>query len=159
MSRELNFDSNKQEALAGNLDTNIKIIEKELDVKLDIKSDKIVIASCDEEKEAMTERLIKALSSLIDTQKSLSKEDIYYSINLVKKSKEHQLYDIQKDVVAITSEGKTIRPKTIGQKRYVDMIRKSGITFGIGPAGTGKTYLAIAMAVNAFKNKEYLRLY
>ena len=80
MSRELNFDSNKQEALAGNLDTNIKIIEKELDVKLDIKSDKIVIASGNEEKEAMAERLIKALSSLIDTQKSLSKEDIYYSI-------------------------------------------------------------------------------
>lgn len=158
MSRELNFDSNKQEVLAGNLDTNIKIIEKELDVKLDIKSDKIVIASGDEEKEAMTERLIKALSSLIDTQKSLSKEDIYYSINLVKKSKEHQLYDIQKDVVAITSEGKTIRPKTIGQKRYVDMIRKSGITFGIGPAGTGKTYLAIAMAVNAFKNKEVSKI-
>lgn len=158
MSRELNFDSNKQEALAGNLDTNIKIIEKELDVKLDIKSDKIVIASGDEEKEAMTERLIKALSSLIDTQKSLSKEDIYYSINLVKKFKENQLYDIQKDVVAITSEGKTIRPKTIGQKRYVDMIRKSGITFGIGPAGTGKTYLAIAMAVNAFKNKEVSKI-
>lgn len=158
MSRELNFDSNKQEALAGNLDTNIKIIEKELDVKLDIKSDKIVIASSNEEKEAMTERLIKALSSLIDTQKSLSKEDIYYSINLVKKSKENQLYDIQKDVVAITSEGKTIRPKTIGQKRYVDMIRKSGITFGIGPAGTGKTYLAIAMAVNAFKNKEVSKI-
>lgn len=158
MSRELNFDSNKQEALAGNLDTNIKIIEKELDVKLDIKSDKIVIASSNEEKEAMAERLIKALSSLIDTQKSLSKEDIYYSINLVKKSKEHQLYDIQKDVVAITSEGKTIRSKTIGQKRYVDMIRKSGITFGIGPAGTGKTYLAIAMAVNAFKNKEVSKI-
>lgn len=158
MSRELNFDSNKQEALAGNLDTNIKIIEKELDVKLDIKSDKIVIASGNEENEAMAERLIKALSSLIDTQKSLSKEDIYYSINLVKKSKEHQLYDIQKDVVAITSEGKTIRPKTIGQKRYVDMIRKSGITFGIGPAGTGKTYLAIAMAVNAFKNKEVSKI-
>lgn len=158
MSREINFDSNKQEALAGNLDTNIKIIEKELDVKLDMKSDKIVIASNDEDKEAMAERLIKALSVLIDTQKSLSKEDIYYSINLVKKSKENLLYDIQKDVIAITSEGKTIRPKTIGQKRYVDMIRKSGITFGIGPAGTGKTYLAIAMAVNAFKNKEVSKI-
>ena len=80
MSRELNFDSNKQEALAGNLDTNIKIIEKELDVKLDMKSDKIMIASSDEGKEAMAERLIKALSALIDTQKSLSKEDIFQSI-------------------------------------------------------------------------------
>ena len=158
MSRELNFDSNKQEALAGNLDSNIKIIEKELDIKIDMRSDKILIASNNEENEAMAERLIKALSSLIDTQKSLSKEDIYYSINLVKKAKENLLYDIQKDVIAITSEGKTIRPKTIGQKRYVDMIRKSGITFGIGPAGTGKTYLAIAMAVNAFKNKEVSKI-
>ena len=159
MSRELNFDSNKQEALAGNLDTNIKIIEKELDVKLDMKSDKIIIASNDEDKEAMAERLIKALSVLIDTQKSLSKEDIYYSINLVKKSKENLLYDIQKDVIAITSEGKTIRPKTIGQKRYVDMIRKSGITFGIGPAGTGKTYLAIAMALSLIHISEPTRPY
>lgn len=158
MTKEINFNSKKQEVLAGNLDQNIKIIEKELNVKLDMKSDKICISSEDEDKAQMAERLINALSSLIENQNSLSKEDVYYSINLVKKSKENLLYDIQKDVVAITSEGKTIRPKTVGQKRYIDMIRKSGITFGIGPAGTGKTYLAIAMAVNAFKNKEVSKI-
>lgn len=158
MTKEVNFNSKKQEVLAGNLDQNIKIIEKEIGVKLDMQSDKIVIVSDDEDKVQIAERLINALSSLIETQSSLSKEDLHYSINLVKKSKESLLYDIQKDVIAITSEGKTIRPKTVGQKRYVDMIRKSGITFGIGPAGTGKTYLAIAMAVNAFKNKEVSKI-
>lgn len=81
-----------------------------------------------------------------------------YTLSLVMEDKEEQVLEIDKDVICHTLQGKPIKPKTLGQKKYVDAIRKNMIVFGLGPAGTGKTYLAMAMAITAFKNNEVGRI-
>ncbi len=95
---------------------------------------------------------------IIKVQNKLTKQELYYTIQLILKGKEEKVKDLLNDVVCITASGKSIKPKTLGQKKYLDKIKDNDLVFGIGPAGTGKTYLAMAMAVNAFKNKEVNRI-
>lgn len=143
--------------LFGELDENIKIIEEKLNVKIALKQDKITIVG-DEVSVTMGEELIEELLKIIKVQKRLSKHELNYTIQLVLEGKGERVKDLLNDVICITSSGKSIKPKTLGQKRYVDSIKNNDLVFGIGPAGTGKTYLAMAMAVNAFKNKEVNRI-
>ena len=102
--------------------------------------------------------VIKALSSLASNKGELTEQDVDYCLSLSEDNNEEQIVEIDKDTVARTFLGKPIKPKTLGQKQYIDMIREKMIVFGIGPAGTGKTYLAMAMAVNAFKKNEVERI-
>ena len=88
----------------------------------------------------------------------MEKQDLRYAIRLIVEGKDDSIKELLNEVVCVTSTGKSIKPKTLGQKRYLDAIRRSDIVFGIGPAGTGKTYLAVAMAAQAFKNKEVNRI-
>ncbi|NLJ99293.1 MAG: PhoH family protein [Tissierellia bacterium] len=143
--------------LFGELDENIKIIEEKLNIKIALKQDKITIVG-DEVSVTMGEELIEELLKIIKVQKRLSKQELNYTIQLVLEGKGERVKDLLNDVICITSSGKSIKPKTLGQKRYVDSIKNNDLVFGIGPAGTGKTYLAMAMAVNAFKNKEVNRI-
>ncbi len=143
--------------LFGKLDENVKIIEKELDVEIVLREGKIIIIG-DELSSELGERLIKKLIEIIKAQKKLSKQELRYTIQLILEGKEEKVKELLNDVICITASGKSIKPKTLGQKRYVDRIKNNDIVFGIGPAGTGKTYLAMAMAVNAFKNKEVNRI-
>ncbi|MCF6466529.1 PhoH family protein [Clostridium sp. Cult2] len=143
--------------LFGKLDENIKIIEKELGVKVILRDGNIVIKG-DKLSAELGERLIYKLAEIIKSQKMLTKQELRYTIQLILEGKEERVKDLLQDVVCITASGKSIKPKTLGQKRYVDGIKNNDIVFGIGPAGTGKTYLAMAMAVNAFKNKEVNRI-
>lgn len=143
--------------LFGELDENIKIIEEKLNIKIALKQDKITIVG-DEVSVTMGEELIEELLKIIKVQKRLSKHELNYTIQLVLEGKGERVKDLLNDVICITSSGKSIKPKTLGQKRYVDSIKNNDLVFGIGPAGTGKTYLAMAMAVNAFKNKEVNRI-
>ncbi|HHY94135.1 MAG TPA: PhoH family protein, partial [Firmicutes bacterium] len=89
---------------------------------------------------------------------SLDSHDVRYAVHLAGRGDDRGLLDMREDTVVTTFRGKPIRPKSQGQKQYVEAIRKCGITFGIGPAGTGKTYLAVAMAVADFKEKKYNRI-
>ena len=150
-------DSNIITELFGKFDENVKIIEDEFEVELVLRNGHLVIVG-DNVSTEIVEKLIYNLMEIIYSQKRLNKQELRYTIELVKKGKEGQLKDLLNDVVCITASGKTIKPKTIGQKIYIDSIRKNDIVFGIGPAGTGKTYLAMAMAVTAFKNKEVNRI-
>ncbi|NLY67876.1 MAG: phosphate starvation-inducible protein PhoH, partial [Tissierellia bacterium] len=150
-------DSNIITELFGKFDENVKIIEDEFEVELVLRNGHLVIVG-DNVSTEIVEKLIYNLMEIIYSQKRLNKQELRYTIELVKKGKEGQLKDLLNDVVCITASGKTIKPKTIGQKIYIDGIRKNDIVFGIGPAGTGKTYLAMAMAVTAFKNKEVNRI-
>lgn len=143
--------------LFGELDENIKVIEERLNVKIALKQDKITIVG-DEVSVTMGEEIIKELLKIIKVQKRLSKQELNYTIQLVLEGKGERVKDLLNDVICITSSGKSIKPKTLGQKRYIDSIKNNDLVFGIGPAGTGKTYLAMAMAVNAFKNKEVNRI-
>lgn len=150
-------DINLLSIVFGKLDENIGLIEKELDVSIKSKNDKIFI--CGEEEKVEDASLL--LNNLIETakkQNSLSLSDVRYSISLIKNNEKRPVSELLKDTVVYTSMGKPIRAKTLGQKRYIDAINNNDIVFGIGPAGTGKTYLAMSAAVRAFKSKEVNRI-
>lgn len=150
-------DINLLSIVFGKLDENIGLIEKDLDVSIKSKNDKIFI--CGEEEKVEDASLL--LNNLIETakkQNSLSLSDVRYSISLIKNNEKRPVSELLKDTVVYTSMGKPIRAKTLGQKRYIDSINNNDIVFGIGPAGTGKTYLAMAAAVRAFKSKEVNRI-
>lgn len=150
-------DNNLISELFGKYDENLKVIEEEFQAELLLRDNMLVIVGDDNSTE-LVEKLIYKLIEIINSQQRLTKQELRYTIELVRKGKEEQLKELLNEVVCITASGKTIKPKTIGQKIYIDSIRNNDIVFGIGPAGTGKTYLAMAMAVTAFKNKEVNRI-
>lgn len=150
-------DNNTIKEIAGNLDSNIKSIEEKMDVRLRIHDNAITVKGLPGNVE-MTNRLLDELKYIIQKQNRLEEQDLNYAIDFIKSGKEGSLKELLDDVVCITASGKSVKPKTFGQKRYVDSLRKHDVVFGIGPAGTGKTYLAMAMAVQAFKNREVNRI-
>jgi len=121
------------------------------------RGNEIAVEGPAEEVEKAT-RVMKDLLSVLRDGNPISSRDARYAIQLVKEGEPVTLHELLSDVIQVTARGRQIRPKTLGQKRYVDAIRKNGIVFAIGPAGTGKTYLAMAMAVAALKNKEVSRI-
>ena len=101
------------------------------------------------------------LDQLVELSKrgnTIQEQNVDYTLALVMEDSEENVLEIDKDIICHTLQGKPIKPKTLGQKKYVDAIRKQMIVFGLGPAGTGKTYLAMAMAITAFKNNEVGRI-
>lgn len=145
------------EIVFGPLDRYIKKIEKTLQVTV-LQRDSSIKIMGNNETVSKAVHVIKALSSLAANKGELTEQDVDYCLSLSKDDKEEEIVEIDKDIVARTFLGKPIKPKTLGQKQYIDMIREKMIVFGIGPAGTGKTYLAMAMAVNAFKKNEVERI-
>lgn len=143
--------------LFGNFDENIKIIEEEFDVEILLRGGMIKIIG-EELSIKLVERLLYKLSDIVKKQKKLTKQELMYTIQLIYEGKEEKIQELLDETICITASGKAIKPKTLGQKRYIAAIKKKDIVFGIGPAGTGKTYLAMAMAVNAYKNKEVNRI-
>lgn len=150
-------NTEKIDILFGNLDKNILYIEKEFGVRIKISNNELVISG-DDIITKLVYHLLDVLFEIINKKNELSLEDVRYAVDLEKRNSSDSIKDYLNDIVVTTYQGKPIRPKTIGQKKYVDIIRKNGIVFGIGPAGTGKTYLAMAMAIQAFKNKEINRI-
>ena len=143
--------------LFGSYDENIKIIERELGVKI-ISRDSALKIEGDEENTVLAEKVLTQLLMLAGKGETLTEQNIIYTISMVKDGMENHLSTYGDDIVCISSKGKPIKAKTVGQKAYVDAIAENTVTFGIGPAGTGKTYLAVAMAVKAFRNKEVNRI-
>ncbi len=140
--------------LFGDFDSNIKKINNEFSVVITQHGSTINING-NSENVIMAHRVLETLLVSIASGEQISEQNLDYAINLVKQNKEDKIKEIAgADFVCITSRGKPVKPKTLGQKGYVDAIRKNTIIFGVGPAGTGKTHLAVAMAVNAFRNKE-----
>ena len=145
------------EIVFGPLDRYIKKIEKTLQVTV-LQRDSSIKIMGNNETVSKAVHVIKALSSLAANKGELTEQDVDYCLSLSEDDKEEEIVEIDKDIVARTFLGKPIKPKTLGQKQYIDMIREKMIVFGIGPAGTGTTYLAMAMAVNAFKKNEVERI-
>jgi len=104
------------------------------------------------------QRVLTQLVELAKRGNTITEQNVDYAISLVFEDQEEALVSIDKDLICHTLQGKPIKPKTLGQKKYVDAIRNGMITFGLGPAGTGKTYLAMAMAITAFKREEVSRI-
>ena len=152
------LDSNMYGILSGKLDENINYIEKEFNIRSRISNGKLIVIGSEEENVIRADLLFDNLIKLLKVQNNLSIKDIEYSASLIKNGKTDSLVELLKEIILYTSMGKPIRAKTLGQKKYIDTIKDNDVVFGIGPAGTGKTYLAMAMAVRAFKNKEVNRI-
>ena len=141
----------------GSFDQNLRIIETELGVKVLDRDDMIHI--CGEAENVMlAEKAINGLLTLAAKGESIDAQNVRYILKLVSEGKEAKIGELVGDVICITAKGKPIKPKTLGQKEYCDAIAKNTITLGIGPAGTGKTYLAVAAAVAAFRAEEVNRI-
>ena len=141
----------------GSFDRNLRIIETELGVKVLDRDDMIHI--CGEAEDVMlAEKAINGLLTLAAKGENIDSQNVRYILTLVKEGKETPIGELAGDVICITAKGKPIKPKTLGQKDYCDAIAKNTITLGIGPAGTGKTYLAVAAAVAAFRAEEVNRI-
>ena len=144
-------------ALFGSFDENIKLIEREFGVRITCRDSELKIEG-DVENAAKARTVIESLLQFLSRGEALSEQNIRYCISLVKEGSEEKIEELAGDCICITSKGKPIKPKTIGQKRYCNLIAKNTITIGVGPAGTGKTYLAVAMAVTAFRSKQVNRI-
>lgn len=144
--------------LFGNLDENIKIIENEFSVSVVFRAGEIKVSGSVEDIDRAV-RTINGLLTLISKGETLTEQSIRYVMSLVVENDDKGIEKLSdSDCICITASGKPIKPKTIGQKRYVDAIRNNTVTIGVGPAGTGKTYLAVAMAVDAFRSKSVNRI-
>ena len=141
--------------LFGNLDCNLKLIEEHLGVVI-IQRDNMLTIKGDKLETA--EKVINELMTLIKKGEKLDIQKVTYIIDLCKQGISYAESHMDKDIVCYTHMGKPLKPKTLGQKYYIKSMRNKDVVFGIGPAGTGKTYLAVAMAVNAFKKKDVQKI-
>ncbi len=144
-------------SLFGSFDENIKLIEKEFSVSVISRGGEIKIQG-DEEMVDKAKRVITNLLVLINKGETLNEQNVRYVISLVKDGNEDKLSSMGSDCVCISAKGKPIKAKTLGQKKYIEAIKRNTIVIGVGPAGTGKTYLAVALAVSAFRAKQVNRI-
>ncbi len=141
----------------GQFDVFAKKIERTLKVSLIARGETVKILG----EAAAVEKAKRVLEQLVELSKrgnTIEEQNVNYTLSLTMEDSEENVLEIDKDVICHTLQGKPIKPKTLGQKKYVDAIRNQMIVFGLGPAGTGKTYLAMAMAITAFKNNEVGRI-
>ena len=143
--------------LFGSFDENIRLLEQELSVRVTNRDQELKVAG-EAEQVMLAVRAIQGLLDLSARGEQINEQNVRYVLQLVRAGSEEKLAELAKDVVCVTANGKPIKAKTVGQKTYLDAIRKNVITLGVGPAGTGKTYLAVAMAVAAFRAKEVNRI-
>lgn len=144
-------------AVFGSFDENIKRIEDALTVKVVNRGTDLRVSG-DEEMVDKAVRTLEGLLALAAKGEIIDEQRVRYLITLVSEGNDHQVAQMAKDVVCITAKGKPIKAKTVGQKQYVDSIRRNTVVLGVGPAGTGKTFLAVAMAVRALREKQISRI-
>ena len=144
-------------SLFGSFDENVKLIEAQYNVKIISRGSELKVSG-EAESVSKAVRAINGLLMLINRGEALSEQNVRYVLSLVNDGNDDRLSEMTGDCVCITAKGKPIKPKTLGQKKYLESIKNNTITLGAGPAGTGKTYLAVAMAVNAFRAKEVNRI-
>ncbi len=143
--------------LLGIHDKNIKIIKSYYDVNILVRNGAVKVTGEKEKSEAVA-KILKDVLSTIRAEGEITDQKIVYLIEANKSNSNIDYNHVLKEVIVTSASGRVIKPKTIGQKRYIDLINSKDVTFGIGPAGTGKTYLAVAAAVNAFRRKEVERI-
>lgn len=142
----------------GSYDENVKLIEEAFDVNIVFRQDEINLLGEDEGKINKAKVVLKKLTDMAKNGDIITRQGVSYLIDLVDNGSAESAKNFNPDVICVTAKGRQLKAKTLGQRNYIEAIRKNTIVFGIGPAGTGKTYLAVAMAVNAFRNKEVSRI-
>ena len=160
MDKHLIYKTNNEKLITfifGQLEKNAKKIEEACDVILKISEEGILISGSDLNIESAS-NLLESLNTHTLSGNEITDQDLDYLLSNLEKIKQENISKIKDYVICYNSKGKPLKPKTINQRNYVEMIKKNDIVFGIGPAGTGKTYLAMAMAINAFRNNEVDRI-
>lgn len=158
MERTINIalpDDMDSSELFGNMDSNINLIKETLDVDIVQRGNELIVKGEDAEG---AKDILKELVAMLSKGESLDLQKVGYVISLVERGMSYSNSDVEKDIICYNHVGKPLKPKTIGQKAYVKAIRDKEVVFGIGPAGTGKTYIAVAMAVAAYKRREVERI-
>ena len=154
----LNIDRiSDTENVFGTRDENVKLVEEAFDVTIMPRNGNIVIIG-EEENIAKSEIIIRKLFELAEKREPISRQGVSYFIDMVAGGQAAGIGEFNPDVLCVTIKGKQIKAKTFGQKKYIDALKNKTVTFCIGPAGTGKTYLAVAMAVTSFRNKEVSKI-
>ena len=155
---QLNFEDNSlAQALFGEQGQHLRIISRSLGVKLQVRGNQITLAGPERERE-LARRVLSELYDLLQAGYPVHPQDVQYAIRIIQEKENASVKDIFLDTVYISAMKRRISPKSLNQKRYLEAMRSHDIVFGIGPAGTGKTYLAMAMAVAALMNQEFIRI-
>ena len=141
----------------GELDTHLRKIEKSLGITVVQRDDSVKLIGDDEDVEK-GKKLFAMLLALSARGNTITEQNVNYALTLLAEKKEQRLVEIDREIIIHTMSGRPVKPKTVGQKEYIDSINENMISFGIGPAGTGKTYLAMAMAIRAFRAGEVSRI-
>ena len=159
VEKKLQFsDLREARAVLGMKDEFLKTMQREFpDCRIAVRGDTAMIVGSEQDVACVTE-VFRVLRYLFRENTYLTTQHVRYSARLIKEGQSEALHNLYEDTVGISARGRLIKPKTLGQKRYVDSIRKNLVTFGIGPAGTGKTYLAVALAAFYLKNREVERI-
>ncbi|MCI7543384.1 MAG: PhoH family protein [Megasphaera elsdenii] len=159
VEKKLQFsDLREARAVLGMKDEFLKTMQREFpDCRIAVRGDTAMIVGSEQDVACVTE-VFRVLRYLFRENTYLTTQHVRYSARLIKEGQSEALHNLYEDTVGISDRGRLIKPKTLGQKRYVDSIRKNLVTFGIGPAGTGKTYLAVALAAFYLKNREVERI-
>ncbi|GHU52603.1 phosphate starvation protein PhoH [Clostridia bacterium] len=147
-------DINKITEIVGNSDKNLNILQKHYDVTILVRGSSLKIIGDNAE---IASKALQIIAKMALNNEHISEQQIRNAVNLVSAGEENKLIELT-DNICLTATGKVIKPKTLGQKQYIDAIAKNTIVLGIGPAGTGKTYLAVAMAVKAFRAKQVQKI-
>ena len=153
----IDIPAEHEQNVCGQFDAYLKKIERTLHVTMIARDGEIKIIG-PEKAVSQARSVFNNLIQLSMRQNAITEQNVDYALSLSFTEEDGQILEIDKDIICRTITGKPVKPKTLGQKHYVDAIRKKMIVFGIGPAGTGKTYLAMAMAIQAFKNGEVGRI-
>jgi phosphate starvation-inducible PhoH-like protein len=141
----------------GSFDENIRLIETEFQVSVTNREGELRITG-EPEDTMLAVKALNALLTLSSRGENIGEQTVRYVIGLARSGQEDKVSELTQDVICITAKGRPVKPKTIGQKQYVESIMKNTVTIGVGPAGTGKTYLAVAAAVAAFREKQVNRI-
>ena len=157
MTEILNFDADVQRDIFGSKDHHVRKIEKDLNVSV-IARDGVIKVTGEDLAVRKAVGILENLAALSRTGGEIEDQSVDYAIEMKDEAKPGMLADFDKDIICHTVSGKPVKPKTLGQKKYIDAIRGNLIVFANGPAGTGKTFLAMAMAITAFQNKEVERI-
>lgn len=144
-------------AIFGNRDQNLRLLEEAFQVTAVCRGSALKFNG-EPQDVAAAAHAVEGMLTLLENHTPLEEQTVRYCISLARGGEEKRLRELTEDFVAVTAKGRPIHPKTLGQKEYLAAIRSHAITFGVGPAGTGKTYLAVAMAVKAFKSREVGRI-
>ena len=143
--------------LFGSFDENIRLLESEFQVTVVNRGGELVISG-EPENVMLAEKAVQALLTLSAKGESISEQHVRYVVGLCRSGQSERIGELTQDVICITSKGRPVKPKTLGQKEYIASVLKNTVTIGVGPAGTGKTYLAVAAAVQAFREKQVNRI-